>query len=63
MSKRSDAVAAINSRKAAKTTIDYKVKNSIDMFGENVFSVTVMKKRLPHTVSVTKQKPVRRSFS
>ena len=46
MNARVDSINAANSNKPAETTIEYKEANSIDMFGENVFSMAVMKKRL-----------------
>ncbi len=50
MNKRSVAINAINSSKLDQHTIDYKKKNSIDVFGDNVFSISVMKKRLPKDI-------------
>ncbi|ABW68076.1 glutamine synthetase III family protein [Desulfosudis oleivorans] len=50
MSGRSKLLAAINGNGAPRATLDYKEKNSIDLFGENVFSMAVMKKRLPKDI-------------
>ena len=50
MSGRSEIISAINKSKAPKTTLAYKDVNSIDVFGENVFSMAVMKKRLPKDI-------------
>jgi len=50
MSGRSKILWAINKDKAPKTTLAYKETNSIDVFGENVFSMTIMKKRLPKDI-------------
>ena len=38
MSGRAEIISAINKSKAPKTTLAYKDVNSIDVFGENVFS-------------------------
>ncbi|MDY6831725.1 MAG: glutamine synthetase III [Thermodesulfobacteriota bacterium] len=50
MSGRAKLLAAINGNGAPRATLDYKEKNSIDLFGENVFSMAVMKKRLPKDI-------------
>lgn len=50
MSGRSKIIAAINKNRLPKSTIAYREKNSIDVFGENVFSMSVMKKRLPKDI-------------
>jgi len=50
MSGRAKILAAINKNKQPKATIAYKEKNSIDVFGENVFSMSAMKKRLPKDI-------------
>ncbi|MBU1169402.1 MAG: glutamine synthetase III [Proteobacteria bacterium] len=50
MNARSKAVAAINQRKPVETTINFKEVYSIDRFGANVFSMSVMKKRLPKDI-------------
>ncbi|MCD6584641.1 MAG: glutamine synthetase III [Desulfobacteraceae bacterium] len=50
MNKRENALAAINKIKPTKTTIPYKEENSINKFGENVFSMSVMKQRLPKDI-------------
>ncbi len=47
MSRRAKILETINKNRPAETTINYKETNSIDVFGENVFSMSVMKKRLP----------------
>lgn len=46
---RTEAIRAINNYKF-ETTIDFKNSSSIDMFGDNVFSISVMKKRLPKDI-------------
>ena len=46
---RTEAIKAINNYKF-ETTIDFKNSSSIEMFGDNVFSVSVMKKRLPKDI-------------
>ncbi|MFH2057921.1 MAG: glutamine synthetase III [Pseudomonadota bacterium] len=58
MNKRSEIINAINKHKAPKTTFDYKDKNSIDVFGKNVFSMSVMKKRLPKDIYKSLSKTV-----
>jgi glutamine synthetase len=58
MNGRSKLIATINKNKPAKTTIDYKERNSIDVFGENVFSMSVMKKRLPKDIYKSLSKTV-----
>lgn len=50
MNARAKAVAAINQRKPVETTINYKDIYSIDRFGANVFSMSIMKKRLPKDI-------------
>jgi len=46
---RTEAIRAINNY-TFETTIDFKNSSSIDLFGDNVFSVSVMKKRLPKDI-------------
>lgn len=46
---RTEAIKAINNY-TFESTIDYKNSSSIDLFGENVFSVSVMKKHLPKDI-------------
>lgn len=46
---RREAIRAINNY-AFETTIDFKTSSSIDLFGDNVFSVSIMKKRLPKDI-------------
>jgi glutamine synthetase len=58
MNGRSKLIATINKNKPAKTTIAYKERNSIDVFGENVFSMLVMKKRLPKDIYKSLSKTV-----
>ncbi|RJP92411.1 MAG: glutamine synthetase type III [Desulfobacteraceae bacterium] len=58
MSTRAKAISAINQMKPAKTTIPYKEENSINKFGENVFSMSVMKKRLPNDIYKSLKKTV-----
>ncbi len=58
MNGRSKLIATINKNKPAKTTIAYKDRNSIDVFGENVFSMSVMKKRLPKDIYKSLSKTV-----
>ena len=50
MNARANAVAVINQRKPVETTINYKDTYSIDLFGANVFSMSIMKKRLPKDI-------------
>ena len=50
MSVRAKILATINNNNQASATINFKEKNSIDVFGENVFSMSVMKKRLPKDI-------------
>ncbi len=50
MSGRSKILATVNKNKEPKTTIAYKEKMSIEFFGDNVFSMSVMKKRLPKDI-------------
>ncbi len=50
MNKRMLAIDAINSSTLDQHTINYKDENSIDVFGDNVFSISVMKKRLPKDI-------------
>lgn len=50
MSGRSEILAAINQNRQPKTTIPFKEKNSIEVFGDNVFSMSVMKQRLPKDI-------------
>lgn len=50
MNARSKAIMAINKRPPVETTIKYKEVYSIDRFGANVFSMSVMKKRLPKDI-------------
>jgi glutamine synthetase len=58
MNGRAKAVAAINQRKPVETTINYKEIYSIDRFGANVFSMSVMKKRLPNDIYKSLKKTV-----
>jgi glutamine synthetase len=58
MNGRAKAVAAINKRKPVETTINYKEIYSIDRFGANVFSMSVMKKRLPKDIYKSLKKTV-----
>ncbi|MBC2717363.1 MAG: glutamine synthetase type III [Desulfobacteraceae bacterium] len=50
MNGRVTAISAINKIKTVKTTIPFKEENSINKFGENVFSMSVMKQRLPKDI-------------
>ncbi len=50
MNGRTQAIAAINKIQTTKTTVPYKEENSINKFGENVFSMSVMKQRLPKDI-------------
>ncbi|MFC1891697.1 glutamine synthetase III, partial [Thermodesulfobacteriota bacterium] len=47
---RSGALAAINGYEPIETTLDYHETSSIDLFGTNVFSLSVMKERLPKEI-------------
>ncbi len=58
MNGRIQAISTINKIKATKTTIPYKKENSINKFGENVFSMTVMMKRLPKDIYKSLKKTV-----
>ncbi len=58
MSGRAKILREINKNKTPKTTLAYKEKNSIDVFGENVFSMSVMKKRLPKDIYQSLSKTV-----
>lgn len=58
MNGRTKLLNAINKNRAPQTTLNYKEKNSIEAFGENVFSMTVMKKRLPKDVFKSLSKTV-----
>ena len=58
MNGRAKAVAAINQRKPVETTINYKDTYSIDRFGANVFSMSVMQKRLPKDIFKSLKKTV-----
>lgn len=55
---RLDAIEAINDLKVAESTFDYMKTPSIEVFGENVFSIDVMKKRLPKDVFKSVQKTI-----
>ncbi|SCY86520.1 glutamine synthetase III family protein [Desulfoluna spongiiphila] len=46
---RREAIRAINNY-SFETTIDFKNSSSIDLFGDNVFSISIMKKRLPKDI-------------
>ena len=46
---RTEAIRAINSA-TFETTIDFKNSSSIDLFGDNVFSISIMKKCLPKDI-------------
>ena len=46
---RTEAIRAINDY-TFETTIDFKNSSSIDLFGDNVFSISIMKKRLPKEI-------------
>ena len=58
MSGRSGLLAAINKNQLPQTTFDFMKKNSIDVFGEKVFSMSVMKKRLPKDIYKSLKKTV-----
>ena len=58
MTARTKAIRSINSNSPLENTIAYQEVNSIDLFGANVFSMTVMKKRLPKDVFKSIQKTV-----
>ncbi len=58
MSSRAEAIAAINKKKPLARTIGLNEINSIDVFGKNVFSMSVMKKRLPKDIFKSVQKTV-----
>jgi len=58
MTVRTQAVRSINTSSPLENTIAYQDVNSIDLFGANVFSMTVMKKRLPKDVFKSIQKTV-----
>ncbi len=58
MSARSEAIVAINKKKPSKKTFAYPDVNSIDVFGKNVFSMSVMKKRLPKEIFKSVEKTV-----
>ena len=46
---RTEAIRAINNA-TFETTIDFKNSSSIDLFGDNVFSISIMKKCLPKDI-------------
>ncbi|MDA3895054.1 MAG: glutamine synthetase III [Desulfobacteraceae bacterium] len=58
MNERAKAISAINKIKTTKTPIPYKEVNSINKFGENVFSMSVMKQRLPKDIYKSLHKTV-----
>ncbi len=58
MNGRVQAISAINKIKPTKTTIPYKKENSLNQFGENVFSMSVMMKRLPKDIYKSLKKTV-----
>ena len=58
MTVRAKAIRSINTNAPLENTIAYQDVNSIDLFGANVFSMTVMKKRLPKDVFKSIQKTV-----
>lgn len=58
MNARVNAISAINKIKPIKTTIPYKEENAINQFGENVFSMSVMMKRLPKDIYKSLKKTV-----
>jgi glutamine synthetase len=58
MNERAKAISAINKIKPEKTTIPYLEENSINKFGENVFSMSVMMKRLPKDIYKSLKKTV-----
>ena len=58
MNERAKAISAINKIKTTKTTIPFKEENSINKFGENVFSMSVMKQRLPKDIYKSLHKTV-----
>ncbi len=58
MNGREKAISKINNIKTAKATIPYITENSINKFGENVFSMSVMKQRLPKDIYKSLKKTV-----
>ncbi len=58
MNARVNAISAINKIKPIKTTIPYKEENAINQFGDNVFSMSVMMKRLPKDIYKSLKKTV-----
>jgi len=50
MNKRSKILMGMNCNKALESPLSYRDTNSIELFGKNVFSMSVMKQRLPKDI-------------
>ena len=55
---RLEAIAAVNNYDLSESTVGFSGKSSFELFGTNVFSITVMKSRLPKDIFKSVQKTV-----